>query len=115
MQNPVVASDGHTYERDQIEEWFRACRDRGDALPTPPMTNETLNSTRLEPDDRLNERIEARRNSGALGVRVRFELVRAEEWRRHQANLDCISRNEENLYRGPRSIPKQLILPFGVE
>jgi len=115
MQNPVVASDGHTYERDEIEHWFRVCRHRGDALPTSPMTNTTLNSTRLEPDDRLRERIEVRRNSGALGVTVRFELVRAVEWRRHQANFDYFSRNEENLHRGPwRKLRKMKVIIEGL-
>ena len=43
MNDPVQASDGHTYERDAIEEWFRE-HDRS------PLTNEVLSSKKLVPN-----------------------------------------------------------------
>ena len=43
MDDPVVAADGHTYERACIEEWFAMGK------RTSPQTNETLTSTALTP------------------------------------------------------------------
>ena len=41
MSDPVIAADGHTYERTAIERWFGAGR------LTSPVTNEPVTSTRL--------------------------------------------------------------------
>ena len=43
MKDPVLAADGHTYERDAIEQWF-ARKD------TSPMTNEPLAHKHLTPN-----------------------------------------------------------------
>ena len=43
MQDPAVASDGHTYERAAIVTWFAQKR-------TSPMTNEALTSPVLKPN-----------------------------------------------------------------
>lgn len=40
MQDPVVAADGHTYEREAIETWFRRRN-------TSPMTNQVIAPTLL--------------------------------------------------------------------
>lgn len=42
MKDPVVAADGHTYERGAILKWFRTCRRRLDprtGLPLPTITS----------------------------------------------------------------------------
>ena len=45
--DPVVASDGHTYSRLAIEEWFRICLDRpiGHKFITSPLTNLPMSDT----------------------------------------------------------------------
>jgi hypothetical protein len=43
MEDPVVAADGHTYERREIETWM--AQDR-----TSPVTGETLRNTNLVPN-----------------------------------------------------------------
>ena len=43
MVDPVLACDGHTYDRENIEKYFRL---RG---PVSPMTNAELNTVRLVP------------------------------------------------------------------
>jgi hypothetical protein len=52
MKDPVVAADGHTYERSAILKWFRTCRRRLDprtGLPMPtitsPLTGEPMSPT----------------------------------------------------------------------
>ena len=47
--DPVVAADGHTYERAAIENWFRRAHESG-AIPTSPKTNMPLSSTCLIPN-----------------------------------------------------------------
>lgn len=46
MENPVVASDGHTYEEEAIKLWMKNCRDQGIPLSSPMtgarLTNENL-------------------------------------------------------------------------
>lgn len=52
MEFPVVASDGHTYERSAIENWlFKQNKD------TSPMTNEKLKSKELTPSHTLKSMI----------------------------------------------------------
>ena len=46
MADPVIASDGHSYERAAIERWFRTNR-------TSPMTGEVLASLTLIPNHAL--------------------------------------------------------------
>jgi len=54
MEDPVIASDGHTYEREAIEMWFRNNRN-----PRSPKTNQVLSSTQLFPNYALKNAIEA--------------------------------------------------------
>jgi U-box domain len=60
MVNPVFTADGHTYERDQIEEWFRSCDRRGVAV-TSPKTGSPLASRVLTPNHALKSLIESQR------------------------------------------------------
>eukprot|EP01097_Dermamoeba_algensis_P011144 TRINITY_DN8506_c0_g1_i1.p1 TRINITY_DN8506_c0_g1~~TRINITY_DN8506_c0_g1_i1.p1 ORF type:complete len:244 (-),score=61.81 TRINITY_DN8506_c0_g1_i1:50-781(-) len=50
MRNPVVLSDGHTYEQDAITKWLEEAN-------TSPMTNEVLWSKRLTPNFALKKLI----------------------------------------------------------
>lgn len=43
LKDPVVAIDGHTYERTNIETWFQI-------KPTSPMTGESVSDIRLFPN-----------------------------------------------------------------
>jgi hypothetical protein len=55
MRDPVIAKDGHTYERAAIKEWF-------DQHPPPgcrsPMTNELLKDGELLPNVTLRKLIQ---------------------------------------------------------
>ena len=53
MADPVVATDGHTYERRAIEQWFSQGR------LTSPVTNLRLNTTTLVPNHALRGAITA--------------------------------------------------------
>ena len=53
MTDPVVAADGHSYDRVAIEGWFRA------GHRTSPMTGQTLQSQALIPNHRLRQMIES--------------------------------------------------------
>merc|ERR1711964_780332 len=44
MRDPVMASDGQTYEREAIESWFK------EGKMTSPITNETLSDQKLIPN-----------------------------------------------------------------
>ena len=66
MVDPVVASDGHSYERDAIQDVL----DRGND-PRSPLTREALSRT-LVPNVNLRQRIEGR--EGELdGMAAQFE------------------------------------------
>jgi hypothetical protein len=52
MNDPVRAADGHTYERASIQEWFRTLRANTRPL-TSPLTNQTLASDTLTPNEDL--------------------------------------------------------------
>jgi hypothetical protein len=51
MRDPVICSDGHSYERENIERWLRNCR-------RSPKTNETLRSGRIVVNHALRAAIE---------------------------------------------------------
>ena len=53
MTDPVVAADGHSYDRAAIEGWFRS------GHRTSPMTGQTLRSQALIPNHRLRQMIES--------------------------------------------------------
>lgn len=75
MVDPVIAADGHTYDRTQIEKWFRQQEHDGQTPPTSPQTREPLSDQRLVSNMALRRTIERLVNSGRLDVRV------ADEWR----------------------------------
>jgi len=52
MRDPVIASDGYTYERGAIEQWMHQ-------NSTSPMTRQTLTHTNLIPNRQLKDAIEA--------------------------------------------------------
>ncbi|RHY31658.1 hypothetical protein DYB32_003282 [Aphanomyces invadans] len=59
MKDPVVACDGHSYERDDIETWF-------EQKVTSPATNALLPSSRLVPNHTLRLAIQEYARHGAL-------------------------------------------------
>ena len=52
MRDPVSTADGHTYEREAIEQWFAAGHD------TSPSTGASLPHTQLAPNIALRQAIE---------------------------------------------------------
>lgn len=52
MHDPVVADDGWTYDRIEIQKWFDQGKHRS------PMTNAPLASTKLVPNRRIKSAIE---------------------------------------------------------
>jgi len=61
--DPVIAMDGHSYERTAIEQWFQAGR------LTSPVTNERLASSSLMPNYALRSAIEAFREKSAKSAK----------------------------------------------
>ena len=57
MKDPVVAADGHTYERDKIEAWF-ASSEFSDLPVKSPKTNLLLEHTMLIPNHALQSVIQ---------------------------------------------------------
>lgn len=57
MADPVVAADGHSYDRSCIEGWFGRGKD------TSPLTNERLPNTVLIPNHALRNAIQAWRDA----------------------------------------------------
>ena len=62
MRDPVMAADGQTYERAEIEKWFA----KGNR--TSPLTGAELPSTVLMPNIALRKAIEAIRESAAVQI-----------------------------------------------
>ena len=62
--DPVVAADGHTYEREAIERWF--ARAAG-AAACSPMAGEPFASAALTPNHQLRQAIEEWRGAGGGG------------------------------------------------
>jgi len=58
MSDPVIAPDGHSYEREAIERWI-ATRKLMDELPTSPKTGLVLQNEVLVPNHALRNAIEA--------------------------------------------------------
>ena len=50
MTDPVIALDGHSYEREAIRQWFA----QGEVI-TSPLTNERLESDALTPNHTLRK------------------------------------------------------------
>ena len=56
MEDPVVAADGHTYERSAIEEWLARSL-KHSMKPISPKTNQELSSMTLVPNIALRNLI----------------------------------------------------------
>lgn len=71
MVNPVITSNGHTYERSYIEEWFKA-------HTTDPLSNENI-TKKLVPNLSLKEAIEAfkKRNDVDTAPSVQYDEMYA--------------------------------------
>ena len=70
MVDPVVASDGFTYERSKIEEWL------GTGKRTSPMTRKQMNTT-LNPNQGLKTRIQewVEENTGLNGLEKQLKQL----------------------------------------
>eukprot|EP00887_Chlorella_sp_A99_P006663 scaffold3.g6663.t1 len=71
MEDPVIAADGHTYERASIQEWLeleakRAAAEGRPPAPRSPMTNEPLAHSQLTPNHALRAAIAEARSRGGL-------------------------------------------------
>ncbi|XP_073986233.1 WD repeat, SAM and U-box domain-containing protein 1-like isoform X2 [Rhodnius prolixus] len=61
MRDPVIATDGYSYERSAIEAWFL------NGHSTSPMTNNCLTTTNLEPNIELRQAISTYLTHGCIG------------------------------------------------
>ncbi|KAJ3436073.1 wd repeat sam and u-box domain-containing protein [Anaeramoeba flamelloides] len=57
FKDPVVASDGFTYERDSILDWFDRCK-RKKIGPVSPMTNKPMKNKRLTNNRKMKKKCE---------------------------------------------------------
>jgi hypothetical protein len=72
MVDPVITTDGHTYERNAILQWWAKCDERW-AVRTSPMTGAELTSDELRPNHALRNLIlEVRQNATANGIDTAF-------------------------------------------
>lgn len=62
MTDPVIASDGYSYERSAIEEWFRTSN-------KSPVTNQALSDRSLQANVNLKQAIDAYRETHHLAAR----------------------------------------------
>ena len=63
MQDPVILSDGHTYERAAIEEWLQRRAEQNNE-PTSPLTNAVLEDTTMIPNIAMRKCAARFRESG---------------------------------------------------
>ena len=68
MSDPVMASDGHTYEREQIQQWFNLDN------TTSPKTRETLTSLVLTSNLGLKTQIMERKEKQMQGTADKTKL-----------------------------------------
>lgn len=71
MRDPVIAVDGHSYERTAIEQWFAAGQTRS------PKTNATLFDTLLVPNHALRNTIEEYLKANPLALRPTASMTAA--------------------------------------
>ena len=50
FRDPVIAADNHTYERAEIEAWFRKALSAGSLAPLSPLTGQPLEHLNLSPN-----------------------------------------------------------------
>jgi hypothetical protein len=73
MLDPVVAADGHTYERTGIERWLQNHN-------TSPVTREVMMHTHLTPNHQLKSQIEQWREEQKSGVARLKDLLAKMQW-----------------------------------
>ena len=54
MRDPVLTTNGQTYEKKAILEWFKYCKKNNTRL-TDPISNEIINSDKLIPNHQLRK------------------------------------------------------------
>jgi hypothetical protein len=82
MSDPVVCSDGHTYERSAIEEWLLSHF-------TSPVTNMRLHHNQLVPNYSLRNLIETLKNTALMT----HQMINQN---RHQTNPPMPVNNSSN-------------------
>jgi len=75
MDDPVVASDGHTYNREEIQKWFKG-------HDTSPRTNEPFEHKILIPNMAMRQQIIVAREARSAHPVVRSAGQSAGVWRR---------------------------------
>ena len=74
MRDPVVAADGHTYDRNHIEAWFKSPQFADRAVKSP-MTNIQLHDTNLIPNHALKSVIRDAVDNKIASMRARESAV----------------------------------------
>lgn len=57
MDDPVIADDEHTYDRSEVEKWYRQCRNAQQPL-TSPLHHGPVRSPRLKSNRAIKQAIE---------------------------------------------------------
>ena len=101
MRDPVSTADGHTYEREKIEEWFAAGHD------TSPSTLASLPHTLLAPNIALRQAIEAweEANIARRLVIPRSALTELEERPSAAGSFKTMYRGKLSLQMAARALP----------
>jgi hypothetical protein len=111
MVDPVIAADGHTYDRPQIEKWMRQQATNGQHPPTSPQTRESLQDTRLLPNLALRRTIERLTSSGQLDEEI------VQEWRAAQEAMmlkTASAKRDQSLAIAPIGTPIDLKIKLSV-
>jgi len=79
MVDPVMAADGHTYDKSQIQSWIKQEESTNRGIVRSPQTREPLENNRLVPNVALRRTIERLINSGQLPAGVVAEWKESKE------------------------------------
>ncbi|KAK6939213.1 U-box domain [Dillenia turbinata] len=112
MQDPVTIENGHTFEHEAIEKWFRECRESG-RKPVCPLTLKELRSTDLNPSIALRHTIEewsARNDAAQIDMARRSFTLGSSETDTLQAltyidHMCQKSRSNKHVIRNAELIP----------
>ena len=77
MVDPVIADDGHCYERIAITGWFELRQGQG-RPPTSPKTGVVLTSTELKPNHNLRQAIQEWREEQPMAINPSYLEVSSE-------------------------------------
>jgi hypothetical protein len=95
MRDPVVAADGHSYDRESIEEYFQR-----NAIAKSPMTQEPLKNKKLVPNSALKKLIrgyEADIHKNLVDLNEQKELARKISSNRHREEEDMLRNRNQAL------------------